>query len=66
MAENDAELSNNISTSAALRRAALAGEMSTGLPLPSEGSMTWKKQCWEVVEVGGGTDPDPGEKQHLP
>lgn len=21
--------------------------------------MTWKKQCWEVVEVGGGTDPDP-------
>ena len=59
VAENDAELSNNISTSAALRGGSTGrGNVYWASPA-SEGSMTWKKQCWEVVEVGGGTDPDP-------
>lgn len=67
VAENDAELSNNISTSAALRGGSTGrGNVYWASPA-SEGSMTWKKQCWEVVEVGGGTDPDPepGDGQNL-
>lgn len=59
VAENDAELSNNISTSAALRGGSTGrGNVYWASPA-SEGSMTWKKQCWEVIEVGGGTDPEP-------
>ena len=66
VAENDAELSNNISTSAALRGGSTGrGNVYWASPA-SEGSMTWKKQCWEVVEVGGGTDPDPGETTSAP
>ena len=61
VAENDAELSNNISTSAALRGGSTGrGNVYWASPA-SEGSLTWKKQCWEVIEVGGGTDPDPGD-----
>ena len=56
VAENDAELSNNISTSAALR-GGKEGRGNVYWKTPAdEGSMTWKKQCWEVIEVGGGTD----------
>ena len=66
VAENDAELSNNISTSAALRGGSTGrGNVYWASPA-SEGSLTWKKQCWKVVEVGGGTDPDPGETTSAP
>ena len=67
VAENDAELSNNISTSAALRGGS-EGRGNVYWKTPAdEGSMTWKKQCWEVIEVGGGTDPkpEPGTKMTL-
>lgn len=64
--EDDTELSNNISTSAALRGGSTGrGNVYWASPA-SEGSMTWKKQCWEVIEVGGGTDPDPGETTSAP
>ena len=59
VAESDAELSNNISTSAALRGGS-EGRGNVYWKTPAdEGSLTWKKQCWEVIEVGGGTDPEP-------
>ena len=65
VAENDAELSNNISTSAALRGGKEGrGNVYWASPA-SEGSMTWKKQCWEVVEVGGGTVPDPDPEAQM-
>ena len=64
--EDDTELSNNISTSAALRGGSTGrGNVYWASPA-SEGSLTWKKQCWKVVEVGGGTDPDPGETTSAP
>ena len=57
VAENDAELSNNISTSAALR-GGKEGRGNVYWKTPAdEGSMTWKKQCWEVIEVGDSTAP---------
>ena len=65
VAENDAELSNNISTSAALR-GGKEGRGNVYWKTPAdEGSMTWKKQCWEVVEVGGGTVPDPDPEAQM-
>ena len=49
VAESDAELSNNISTSAALRGGS-EGRGNVYWKTPAdEGSMTWKKQCWEVI-----------------
>ena len=59
VADNDAELSNNISTSAALRGGS-AGRGNVYWASPaSEGSMTWKKQCWYVIDVEGGSEPEP-------
>ncbi len=59
VADNDAELSNNISTSAALRGGS-AGRGNVYWASPaSEGSMTWKKQCWYVIDVEGESEPEP-------
>ena len=65
VADNDAELSNNISTSAALRGGS-AGRGNVYWATPaSEGSMTWKKQCWYVIDVNGGSEPEPGQEPKM-
>ena len=71
VAENDAELSNNISTSAALRGGSTGKGNVYWKSGASEGSMSWKKQCWHVIEVSGGSEPEPepepepGDQQKL-